>query len=349
MLISPEKPEGIFFAVRFLGTIGVDLFFVLSGYLIGNILIKHIEAGRSNFKDFMYFWMRRWFKTLPNYFLILLINIFLVFCFGISNELSFSSYFVFLQNFSHPIPDFFTESWSLSIEEFSYIVGPLLLYILLKFHLYDNKVSFLITSIFVIACGICFRYYYDMHFSNSNIEEWSLNVRKVVIYRIDSIYYGFLAASVSFYYKRFWFKFRYYFALFGLLIFFALHASIYFFHLNPSSNHSFYNQFYLPALLISLACFFPWTENLKSRSKSILNCITYLSLISYSLYLVNYSIILLGLEKMFDIAEMNSISKFILIIGYLTLSFLFAHLLYKYYELPIMKIRENKKIKSIFL
>jgi len=50
---------------------GVSIFFVLSGYLIGGILIKIIENKGATFKNLFNFWLRRWLRTLPNYFLVL--------------------------------------------------------------------------------------------------------------------------------------------------------------------------------------------------------------------------------------------------------------------------------------
>ena len=46
---------------------GVELFFVLSGFLIGGILFRSIaEAGVFTPAALRGFWLRRWFRTLPN-------------------------------------------------------------------------------------------------------------------------------------------------------------------------------------------------------------------------------------------------------------------------------------------
>jgi len=55
-----------------LGHLGVELFFVLSGFLIGAILVKQAQAARLRIGRF---WLRRWLRTLPNYYLLLGINI----------------------------------------------------------------------------------------------------------------------------------------------------------------------------------------------------------------------------------------------------------------------------------
>ena len=51
---------------------GVNIFFVLSGFLIGGILIRDFEKKKT-IKVLFNFWIRRWFRTLPNYFLILIV------------------------------------------------------------------------------------------------------------------------------------------------------------------------------------------------------------------------------------------------------------------------------------
>ena len=65
---------------------GVELFFVLSGFLIGTILLNtFLNEERFGVKQMARFWKRRWFRTLPNYYLILLFNIIFVY-FGITSE-----------------------------------------------------------------------------------------------------------------------------------------------------------------------------------------------------------------------------------------------------------------------
>ena len=54
------------------GQLGVELFFVLSGFLIGGILATEAERGDLDVRQF---WIRRWLRTLPNYYLFLVLNL----------------------------------------------------------------------------------------------------------------------------------------------------------------------------------------------------------------------------------------------------------------------------------
>src|SRR6478736_463243 len=79
-----EKANTNFPWIRMLN--GVELFFVLSGFLIGGILIKTFNSSDSfGIETIGDFWIRRWFRTLPNYYLVLVLNIVVVY-FGIIKE-----------------------------------------------------------------------------------------------------------------------------------------------------------------------------------------------------------------------------------------------------------------------
>ena len=58
------------------GVLGVELFFVLSGFLIGGILYQTLRnQDPIHFRDIWLFWKRRWMRTLPNYYLFLAVAI----------------------------------------------------------------------------------------------------------------------------------------------------------------------------------------------------------------------------------------------------------------------------------
>lgn len=114
---------------------GVDLFFVLSGFLISSILIQNVET--SNY--FKVFYLRRSARILPLYLLVLI-------GFGcvlyinprglqstFDDHLPFWSYLTFTQNFSYGLRQSFSDpwldvTWSLAVEEQFYIFLSLLIW-----------------------------------------------------------------------------------------------------------------------------------------------------------------------------------------------------------------------------
>lgn len=116
-----------------LGHGGVDLFFVLSGFLIGRIIWEH--AGSPGF--LRTFYLRRAARILPLYYLLLVTGTLLVVLvhrdwqraeiFGTTPPWAYA---VFLQNYfsatGHSVGGFFGLLWSLAIEEQFYLVAPLL-------------------------------------------------------------------------------------------------------------------------------------------------------------------------------------------------------------------------------
>jgi peptidoglycan/LPS O-acetylase OafA/YrhL len=111
-----------------IGWAGVDLFFVLSGYLIGNQLLA--PAARGERLDLKTFFARRLLRTLPNYYAVLAAYLAACLLLPDSPILGKSMapawrYFTFTQNFGLNYGETFTHSWSLCIEEQFYLVLPL--------------------------------------------------------------------------------------------------------------------------------------------------------------------------------------------------------------------------------
>jgi len=115
-------PPGLQYATRF-GWMGVDLFFVLSGYLIGRQVFSAGEAPLGT--QLRHFWVKRWTRTLPLYFGVLgTYALIKPWVFGAPFVGGGWHYALFLQNYG-PLQDF-VQSWSLCVEEHFYLVLPLL-------------------------------------------------------------------------------------------------------------------------------------------------------------------------------------------------------------------------------
>ncbi len=128
-----------FIKQSFFGWLGVDLFFVLSGFLITSILLD--EVGKP--KYLQHFYMRRVLRIFPLYYLCLLIFLILLPLLGLyKNELRFFTdhqwwLWTYLQNwlYSFHLTDdarMLTHLWSLAVEEQFYLIWPFVILLVRK-------------------------------------------------------------------------------------------------------------------------------------------------------------------------------------------------------------------------
>jgi peptidoglycan/LPS O-acetylase OafA/YrhL len=114
--------------VRF-GWMGVDLFFVLSGYLIaGQLFRPYASGGRP---DFRRFFMRRLMRTLPAFWVVLAIYLLVPVLDERRHIQPAWQFLSFTQNLLLPTrPVSFSHAWSLCVEEQFYLALPLVLMLL---------------------------------------------------------------------------------------------------------------------------------------------------------------------------------------------------------------------------
>jgi peptidoglycan/LPS O-acetylase OafA/YrhL len=312
---------------------GVELFFVLSGFLIGSILIRTIEKEeRFGLKSLLHFWKRRWFRTLPNYYLILLINVILVYYEVINGDLEqFGWSFVFFShNLYNSFHSFFWESWSLSVEEWFYIVLPLSV---IFFRVFLSKQNTLLATIgLLILAPILYR----ISQSGVKVDGYGLDVefRKVVVMRLDAIIYGVLAAYIKFYHGAFWSKSRWIAFVLGFVI---IYTSIY---IPKEPNDFFTKTLNFTLLSIGAMCLLPLADSIKSyRFKWLGHAVTHISKISYSMYLVNLALVAQVIMKNFR-PETNQ-EAWLLYSVFWTVTIGLSTFLYYFFEKPMMSLRDR--------
>ncbi|CUI07801.1 acyltransferase [Massilia sp. P8910] len=105
------------------GWTGVDLFFVLSGYLIGNQILSAI--ARKEAFSLKAFFARRLLRTLPNYYFMLALYFLLPHLLSGSSTAPLWRFLTFTQNIGLAYGQTFSHSWSLCIEEQFYLALPL--------------------------------------------------------------------------------------------------------------------------------------------------------------------------------------------------------------------------------
>ena len=179
------------------GFIGVDIFFVISGYLITSLILKElVTTGTFSFK---HFYERRIRRILPVLLFVMLVSLpfawiyllpvnFLDFSKSIIFSLGFSSNFYFnysgLQygNFNGLFKPFL-HTWSLSIEEQFYILFPIILLITFKY--FKKYLIHTLLISFVISLGLAdwsSRNYSEVSFYFLHTRMWELLAGSILAY-----------------------------------------------------------------------------------------------------------------------------------------------------------------------
>lgn len=344
---------------------GVELFFVLSGFLIGGILIRSYEkAGRFDGGLLLNFWTRRWFRTLPNYYLVLtgLIVMALLRAWrsglhpALPDKGTLIQYYLFLQNFTRYIPDFFPETWSLAIEEWSYITLPLVLWLLhslLPAQWPRQRV--VLAAILTIILGTnAYRLLTALQYP---ISAGELGYRGIVTTRLDAISYGVLAAYAKQYFPSQWTneRLRRRLLLVGLVLtgVAAFTASIvilkFYVEWEVYPAYVFYKRtFYFPFIGLSMALLMPYMDGWRTAGRwarfGIAQTITHISLISYSMYLLNLTPIMTNIIE--RIPTTSATVGWVKVGLFWTLVLIGSTLLFKFFERPVTELRERLSKKE---
>ena len=179
--ISGSLPGGLASVAQF-GWMGVDLFFVLSGYLIGSQLLKPYRTGER--PRLWEFYRRRLYRILPAYLVVLALYS-LVPAWKEQDGMSpLWQFLTFTENLfvDYAKNEAFSHVWSLCVEEHFYLLLPILvLWLSRKPALW--KTASLIA--FFIAVGIGIRAYVLFHV----LRPLSLTADGFAITYIERIYY----------------------------------------------------------------------------------------------------------------------------------------------------------------
>lgn len=123
---------GLLVTAREYGWLGVDIFFVLSGYLIGTQLFK--EVKRTGAVDFKSFYLRRAFRIFPAFFVVLVLYALVPVLRDNPAMQPLWKFATFTVNlgFDPREGNAFSQAWTLAVEEQFYLILPLLVLFLYK-------------------------------------------------------------------------------------------------------------------------------------------------------------------------------------------------------------------------
>ena len=312
-----------------LGYLGVDIFFVISGYLITKIIIKEIENKRFSFKKFYLRRIRRilpaflvvLFTTLPFAFFILLTADFKVLTESVLASLGFfpniyfwitGGYFGTNDELKPLLP-----LWFLGVEEQFYLFFPIFFFLIFKkFLRLSNKIFFILLVTFIsFLINIFFinKGHLDPNFFLFPARTWQFGL-------------GVIAAMLPLLnFKNSSYN--------SLVIYSACSLIILnFILIIPVIPHAT-----LISIGTSIILYIKINKNSYLFKLINLKILIFIGLISYSLYLWHWPII--SLIKYINISALNSLHILISIITTFTL----ATITWKFVEQPFLSIKKSKK------
>ncbi|MDB6167218.1 MAG: acyltransferase 3 [Verrucomicrobia bacterium] len=261
------------------GRFGVDLFFALSGFLVGGILLR---AGPALLQPRLLggFLVGRWMRTLPLFYFMLALRA----CLRAAADRApadpwrvLGSYAVFTQNLAWPMPAFFVESWSLSVEEWFYVLLPLLIWAGLRGGLRGPRALWagaviLLTVPLLMRCLV------------SNAGDQGLDLIGIVVYRLDSIAWGVVGAILAHLRPKWWQSIRAPALAIGLLVLGVNYA----FAGAAPWGAPFARTFLLSFQGLGMALLLPWASMVRAFGGDWWRrSVQYVAQLSYSIYLTH--------------------------------------------------------------
>jgi peptidoglycan/LPS O-acetylase OafA/YrhL len=317
------------------GFVGVDIFFVISGYLITSIILKElITTGSFSFKNFYERRIRRilpallfvMMASLPLAWMYLLPSSFVDFSKSILYSLGFNSNFYFYYSGQQYGAESgllkpFLHTWSLSVEEQYYILFPIVLLITFKY--FRKYLIHILILGFVISLGLA---------------EWgSRNYPSFNFYILPTRAWELLAGSMLAFFKinqnqrsRHQ-KLNLILPTIGLVL---IGHSILFFN-----DEMFHPSFYTLSTIIGV-CLIIWFSSKDEMITKMLSTKLFvrIGLISYSLYLWHYPIF--AFARITDFFYGDTINKIIIAL----VTFIFSIVSYYFIEKPFRNKKNGFKI-----
>ena len=174
--------------LSFSGVLAVEIFFALSGFLVGRTLISAALSPLPG-KALISFYQNRLFRILPLYYLALAAT-------GLLSRTAVPlSNLVFLQNFFPEDLNFMGASWSLSVEMwFYFLMGGLLVLLtgILSRKIAREKALAAATGILILI-PLALR----ILAAAGEPEDWDLEIRKQILLRLDAPMLGVLLALIQ--------------------------------------------------------------------------------------------------------------------------------------------------------
>lgn len=341
-ILSGGQPEWLPKVAKF-GWTGVDLFFVLSGFLISAQLFSQINQGQI--LSFRQFFLKRLFRIVPAF----LVAVGLYFCFPIFREREalppLWKFLTFTQNLGLNLKDFgtFSHAWSLCVEEHFYLLLPLFLIFIQSAKVFQHAYWILVV---LFVFGLAIRVYSFEYLYLPKIEDasswmyWYKYMYYPTYNRLDGLLMGVTIAGMYEFLPALWNKLSAYGNLAILLSLVVLTGAYFLCEDQQTFNASVFGfpviAFGYGLLVLGAVC--PSSFLYKWNSKLT----TFIATLSYAIYLTHKGIIHLThlLVKEYPIDP-----NLLLLLCVIT-CILGAYLLNLAVEKPFLKLRDKVLVKQ---
>lgn len=316
------------------GWVGVDLFFVLSGFLISGLLFREYKAyGQIAFK---HFFIRRGFKIYPPFFVLIMLTVFSLSLRGETIPYINAIHEIFfLQNYQ---PGLWNHTWSLAVEEHFYILLPALFVFLLRHKESDHLPFRKIPYIFIFIAFICLFLRIYTSFALPYRNDTHLFPTHL---RVDSLFSGVVISYFYHYhYSRFYQITNYYGKYIFLLGLFCFIPAFIFELENTPFIYTFgFSIFWVGSGLILVS-----VVNKMPNANVLTQSLSLLGIHSYSIYLWHMPVSVLW-KLLFPIANnwldsKSSLNWYFYSVWYLFGSILLGILMTTIMERPILRLRD---------
>ena len=305
-------------------TIGVDIFFLISGFLLTYLLLA--EREKTGKVDVLRFYIRRSFRIWPLYFLMVLIGPILTYFFN-EQEPGYLYHFFFAGNFDllkNGTKSIATDHlWSICIEEHYYLICPLLIGFVPLRRLPE-------TMLFICFLSFIFRAYVSLNYPDVGNIIYVHTLSRIDVLAIGSLF-GYLL-----YFKKLTFNHslptRVIFYVSFLILFVNVHYI--------QADNFFYATVKKYVFVFALAY---WMGNFLFHPQAILaikkkNLFHSFGKVTYGLYMFNPVIIYLIL-KAFSAYQTENFLLYIISFHALLAGICF--LSYRYFEMPFLRLKEK--------
>lgn len=321
-----------------LGWTGVDLFFVLSGFLISSQLFKEIK--NSNTISLKAFFIKRFFRILPLYYIIL--AAYFIFPFLREKEAlpPLWKFLTFTHNFGSDFPNYgtFFQVWSLCVEEHFYLFFPLLLLLLIKSKGF-KKSYWVLLGLFLFGFALRFFLWNTQiqPFGDEGLSNWGAIIYAPTYNRLDGLLVGVAIAAIYQWLPNVWAKITNY-ANYWLIAGILLMVLAYFFW--SDFNNFTTTIFGFPLIAIAYGCMIigvlsPANFLYRWNSKTT----QLIAILSYGIYLSHKAVIVVVQNSVSNLGIAKD-SNFMFILC-MFLCVVVAWALYLLIEQPFLKLRKR--------